>query len=270
MSETINKERVLFFAGKKMTLGEFIQAYDLENESEGTIELVIAKLEKKNKLSFLEQKDGSNQAFEQAAKELDLEARIAEMEADAEEAEAYEIKKKREGKLTYEEVEIDFPNKSLGLDFFEYAEEKLKLDAKLEKRDGVFVLTLYNVTESDLGAIKRRKAVTKVGTSVLKTTDKVAGTAVETVNFATEKVVVPTAKAAIKASLGLGKSLVRTGAQVGSTLITSTSKQSKSMAKELSKDEDVLNAKKELIDAKDAIMRLFKGGGKSSPDVRIK
>lgn len=267
---TIDKEQVVFFAGKKMTLGEFVEHYQLQNENEKTIQIVVDRLVKKGKLRFIEQDDKSMKAFEQVSKELDLEARIAEMEAEADRAEEYAIQKKREGKLVYEEVEIDFPTKTLAIEFFEFSRDKLRLEAEVNQVDDKFVLTLYNVTEQDLGAIKRRKNFTQAGQVVFQATDKIANTAINATQFAAEKVVVPAAKATMKTTFGLAKSLIKTGAQVGSTLITSTSQSSRSMAKELSRDEDVLKAKKELIDAKDAVMRLFRRGGKSSPDIRIK
>lgn len=266
----IDKEKVVFFAGKKMTIAEFLENYGLEKESDETIQIVIERLVKKGKLRILEQEEQSLKAFEQVHKELDLEARIAEMEAEADRAEAYALERKREGKLTYEEVEIDFPTKPLAIEFFEFCRNKLRLEAEVHQVDDKFVLTVYNITESELSAIKRRKNFVKAGEVVFKTTDKIADSAVSAASFAAEKVVVPAAKATLKTALGLTKSLAKTGAQVGSTLITSTTKSSRTMAKELATDEDVLKAKKDLIDAKDAVMRLFRRGGKSSPDIRIK
>lgn len=266
----LDKNRMVYFAGKIMSVQEFIESYGLTEESESTVEIIIEKLVKKGKLRYVETGTKEDDAFEKVAKELDLEARIAELEAEAERAESYALQKKREGKLMYEVVEIDFPSRQLALEFFDFCNAKLKLDVEVNQVGDKFVLTVYKVTEQDLSAIKRRKNFAQAGDVVFKTVDKVAESAVSATAFATEKVVVPTAKATLKTAIGLTKSLVKTGAQVGSTLISSTTKGTRQMAQELAQDEDVLRAKKDLIDAKDAVMRLFKRNGKSTPDIRIK
>lgn len=266
---SVNKNQVIFFAGKKMTIEEFIVLYGMENESEKSIEIVLNKLEKKGKLRFLNESESEDSAFQAVAKELDLEAKLAQIEEDADRTEAYKIQKAKEGKLVYEEVEIDFPTFNYAEEFREYAEKSLRLQAHIQEGDGVYVLVLKNVSESDLSAIKRRKGLAEAGKVFFRTTDKVAESALSATAFATEKVIVPTTKATIKTSLGLAKNLVKTSAQVGSSLITSTTQSARSMSAELAHDEDVLRAKKDLVDAKDAIMRLFKRGNRNS-GMRIK
>lgn len=261
---TLDKEKLVFFAGKKMTVGEFIELYGIEEETEQTIQIVIEKLVKKGKLRYLDQEDPGNKAMEAVQKELELEVQLAEIDEEREQLETYKAIKKRENALTYEEVEIDFPNKSHAEEIAEFCKSKLKLKTDLMFADGVYVLTVFGPSEADVSAIKRRKMVLDTGTVIFSTTDKVAESVVEGTKFAADKVVLPTAKASLKAALGLTKTAVKTTTAVGSSLIAGATKESRKMAQELKQDEDVLRAKKELVDAKDAITRFFKRNKKSS------
>lgn len=266
----LDKDKIVMFAGKKFTLGEFLVHYGLDQDTEASVKIILEHLEKKGKLHYIEQKDKDAALFESVAKELELEAKIAEMEAEAERVEVYDSAKKKEGKLVYEEVEIDFPNKTIAIDFYKFAQEDLKVEAALYEEGDKYVLTMKNVSESDLAAIKRKKTIADAGKMIFNTTDKVANVAVGTAAFATERVLVPTTKATVKTALGLSKSLVKTGTVVGSNLVTSTTNTTRQMVTELANDEDVLKAKKELIDAKDAIVRMFRRKPKVSADFRIK
>jgi hypothetical protein len=266
----LDRTKILMFAGKKFTMEEFIKHYGMEGEPDATVEILINTLKKKGKLHYIEHKDKEQELFEKVGKEIDLQARIAEMEAEADAVEAYKTTKNKEGKLMYEEVEIDFPTKTYALEFFEYAQKKLRVEAELYEQGNLYVLVLKNVAESDLAAIKRKRNFAEAGKVVINATDKFAEAAVGTAAFATEKVIAPTTKAAIKTTLGLTKSLLKTSTTVGSNLVTSTANSSRQMVTELANDSDVLKAKKELIDAKDAIVRMFRRGPKAAPDFRIK
>ena len=267
-NQTIDREVNVFFAGRKMTMGEFLEAYGLQDESDSVAMIVVEKLVKKGKLRILEPEQGANEAFKAVHKELDLEAKLAQMEEDADKAASYSALKNKEGKLCYEEIELDFPTRGYANDMLAYCKKKLKLAGSIEEREGLFVVVLNDVSESDLSAIKRHNLFNKAGKLMFETTDKVAASVIDTVSFASEKVVLPVTKAGISATLGLAKTLVKTTASTGSAVISGTSKNVRAMSNELAHDEDVLRAKKDLVDAKDAVMRLFKRGNKSN-DIRI-
>ncbi|MCY7866074.1 hypothetical protein P8918_13715 [Bacillus spizizenii] len=267
---SFQRDQLIIFAGKKTTVQDLLVSYDMQEESDQSIQIILEKLVKKGSLRVIQEEEPGMKEFKSVAKEIDLEARIAQMTADAEQAEAYKTMKRKEGRLSYEEVEIDFPTMSYANEFKQYATDKLRVQAEVRQGDGVYVLVLKDVSETDLSAIKHRKNFTEAGKLIYQSTDKLADSAIQATSFATEKVVVPTFKAVNKTTLGLAKSLVKTGAQIGSSMITSGSQNARSMSSELSKDEDVLRAKKELTDAKDAMMRLFRRGGKSSPGIRVK
>lgn len=266
---TIDTNQVMFFAGKKITIGEFIELYDMKDESEEAVSLILEKLEKKGKVKFLNIEEKSDEAFDAVAKELALEEKIARIEQDAEDSAVYAATKNKEGKLVYEEIEIDFPTKKQATEMLEYCETKLKLEGEITKPEDVYVVTLFDVSESDLGAIKRRGIVESAGSIIVGATNTVSAGVLDTASFATERIVVPTAKAGIKTVLGLTKTLVKTGAATSSAVISGTSKNARAMKTELAEDEDVLRAKKELVDAKDAIFRLL-GKGSKSGGIRIK
>src|SRR5690606_2481416 len=169
---SLNKERLVFFAGKKMTLGEFVELYGIEDEKEETIQIVVEKLAKKGKLRYLDQEDPFFSAISSVQKELELETQLAEIDEEKEQLETYKAIKKRENTLTYEEVEIDFPNKSHAQEVKKFCENKLKLKTDLAYVNGVYVLTVFGPSEADVSAIKRRKMVLDTGATIFSTTDK--------------------------------------------------------------------------------------------------
>ena len=120
-----------------------------------------------------------------------------------------------------------------------------------------------------MAAIKRHKLIDDAGKAINQGAEKVTNTVLDTAAFAADKVVLPATKASLKAALGLTKTVVKTSASAGSALISGTTKNVRSMSQELKYDEDVLRAKKDLVDAKDAVMRMFKRN-KFSSDIRIK
>lgn len=185
---------------------------------------------------------------EEKNKELELEA-IKKIEEDKIRIRKNRLKKKREGRPTFE-VEIDFVSKIEAESFLNFIVSELFLDAHLEDRedrDGIITLVVKNATDIDLAKIKRRKSLSAAEKSIAEAADKIAEGAIETVQFAAEKVVVPTTKATFKAALGITKGLVKTTAQVGSSLISSTADSAKQMVEELKEDEDILAIKKLFI-----------------------
>lgn len=200
--------------------------------------------------------------IEEENKELELETNIQEIEEDKIRARKNKLKKKREGRPIYKEVEIDFESKIEAKDFLNFIVSELFLDAHLEDRDNIQILVVKNATDKDLAAIKRRKSLSAAEKSIAETADKIAEGAIETAKFA-EKVVVPTTKATVKATLGIAKEMVKTTAQVGSSIISSTADSAKQMAEELKEDEDILKAKR-------TIKKLFKRNAQKKEGIRKK
>ena len=267
---TIDKNQIIFFAGKKMTIEEFMIMYDIDGENEETVKIILDKLEKKGKLRYLtDDNQGDKTAFESVYKELELEAKIAQIEKNAEKEAKYKASKQREGRLVYEEIEVDLPTETRAAEMLRYVNDKLKLAARVEERDGIYTIIIANATESDVAAIKRHKLIDDAGKAINQGAEKVANTVLDTAAFAADKVVLPATKASLKAALGLTKTIVKTSTSASAALISGTTKNIRSMSQELKYDEDVLRAKKDLVDAKDAIMRMFKRS-KSSSDIRIK
>jgi hypothetical protein len=265
----IDKNQVIFFAGKKMTIEEFMKEYDIEGENEKTVKVILDKLEKKGKLRYLTDDDQGDKAFKSIYKELELEAKIDQIEEDAEREAQYKASKQREGRLVYEEIEVDLPTEARAAEMLRYVNNKLKLAARVEERDGIYTIIIANATESDVAAIKRHKLIDDAGKAINQGVEKVTNTVLDTAAFAADKVVLPATKAGLKAALGLTKTIVKTSTSASAALISGTTKNVRSMSQELKYDEDVLRAKKDLVDAKDAVMRMFKRN-KFSSDIRIK
>lgn len=264
----LDRKQIIFFAGKKMLLEEFLIAYDLQDEADSVSLIVIEKLIKKGKLRFIENEQNADNAFKAVNKELELDAKIAQIEEDAVKYDEYQANKSKEGKLVYEEIEIDFPTFKNAQEMLSYCTNKLRLKGHVKESEDIYAVVLQDVSESNLSAIKRYDLFNKAGKLMLDSTNRVSTSALDTVAFAADKIVLPTAKAGISTTLGLARTIVKTGASAGSAVISGTTKNVRTMSKELSEDEDVLRAKKDLIDAKDAVMRLFKRGSKSD-SIRI-
>lgn len=199
--------------------------------------------------------------IEEKNKESEIEANIKKIEEDKIRARKNKLKKKREGRTAYE-VEIDFISRIEAEDFLNFLTNELFLDAHLLENDDIITIIIKNVTDADLSKIKRRKSLSAAEKSISEAADKIAEGAIETVAFAAEKVVVPTTKATVKAALGITKGLVKTTAQVGASLISSTADSAKQMAEELKEDEDIIAIKK--------LFKRNKQDAKKKEGIRIK
>jgi len=261
-----NVEDIVFFGGKKMKLQEFYEAYDLIEETEEARELIVEKLIKKDKLKFLDNTD-KNSPFLLVGKELELERKIQEIEEESDRIEDYRAMKKKEGKLVYEEIEIDFPAFSSAQELVEYCAQKLRLNSTIREEDGLFIVTIFDVSESDMSAIKRLDIINRSAEGLAIGVKRLSDNIIRNTKTVTDKVAVPIAKAGLNAGLSIGKQALKTGIQLGSNIISNTTANARQMKYELSRDGEVLKAKKVLIDAKDAVKRLLKI---SSPSDRIR
>jgi hypothetical protein len=256
----LNLEQQVFFSGKKMSMQEFLDSCDMSADDNGIL-IVINKLIKKGKLRILD--DPKENDFQTAFEDLELDSAISDIEEDDYNTEKYRRAKKKEGQLIFELIEIDFPSRQSVQDMLEYCAKRM-IVSSAEARDGLYVLTLENISESELAGIRRYQFLNKTGANLTKTADGIAKHTVNTVAFTAQNVVLPATRAGLTAALGVVKTVLKTGTQVGSNIITNTTMNAKTMKKELSTDHEVLKAKRDLIDAKDSIMRFFKSGSSSS------
>lgn len=267
---TIDNNTQIFFDGKTMTIKEFATDYEVEDLSQDELYELLQRLEQKNQLRFLNDSTSrADESFEIVEKQVNLEEQIEILEKEEKEAEMYRVKKRREGQLRFEEVEIDFPSQLFAEDFRKYAEEKLHVEASVDKVDDMYVLTLKDITERELGALRRRKLIAETESAIYRGTALTSKGIVDVTSFATEKIVTPTAKAVTSATLGVTKSVIKTTTQVGSSLVSSTAENIRNTKDELARDRDVLEAKSEIVKAKDAIVGFFKRK-RGNSGVRIK
>ncbi len=261
----LNLDQQVFFGGKKMSMQGFLDSCGMDPTDNGVL-TAVNKLVKKGKMRILE--DKTNNDFESTYKELELDLAISDIEEDNFNTEKYNRAKKKEGQLIFDDlIELDFPSRQAVNDMMDYCNKRM-ISASAEQRDGLYVLTLENISESELAGIRRYQFLNKTGANIAKTADSVAKHTVNTVAFTAQNVVLPTARAGLTTALGVIKTVIKTGTQVGSNIITNTTSNTRTMTKELSTDHEVLKAKRDLIDAKDSIMRFFKSGNSSSSGIR--
>ncbi len=258
-----------FFAGKKMTREEFVDKYNLQGDSFEAQQLIIEKLIKKGKIIIMDNTPPDEKMMKAPYKEFELEAKIAELECESEAYETYKHNLRKEGKLCYEEVEIDFGARTHAFEFLDYTQRKLKLEGRVIEKDGLFVVVLNNVSESDLTKIRTHQLANKAGEVMINGTKIASQTFINSFGYVMNVVGLPVAQATLSAGMAVAKQTLKSATQIGSTAINSAVDNSKQFANEIKNDQHILMAKKNLVDAKDALFRMMKKKSGTS-NIRIK
>lgn len=245
------------FHGKDYTVDEFATAY-AEGDIDKALDLANI-LYAKGKVIIRDNSTPEEKVFKKVQGEVDI---VSQANAADQEQEAildYQAAQKREGRMTYPKIELDYPSSALarihGMKFIKelrLQEEQININSTIS---GKIVMTISDITDAEFNAICRIYKTDKIINSAMSMATKASNTVVGGFNFGTEKIAVPTLDLGIKTGMGILRGLSKVVVKTGSTLITSAMQSAKQTASEVADDPDVLRARRELIETKDAIKR---------------
>lgn len=131
-------------------------------------------------------------------------------------------------------------------------------DTEISMKKGAIKLIVRDITPQEYTKIATRYQLEKgINTAVNVANKTIVGTT-DAINYTATKVVAPVAKIAGEAGMNLGKGLLHTGVKVGAGLVNATSKAVTETKVAMATDTELLKAKKELVDAKDAAVSFFR------------
>lgn len=267
------QEKAFVFLGKKMNYAELAAAVGVEGQDASIQVIVIEKLVKKGSVRVITNATPAEKALMAVQQELATETAIESLSVIEMQEAKFARDRKTETKLKHEEVEIDVPTQRQAEILIEYIGNTLNLDAQaeLDPETGIYTIVVRDLTESELGAIKRKKKSMETGRQIIASTDKAATAAIKSIAFATDNIIAPATKGLIKTVIATAKSATKATTQIGASTVTNTADSGRQLVKELSTDRQVLQAKQDLVNAKDIIMGMFrKGGTGKGSDIRIK
>lgn len=207
-------------------------------------------------------------AFERTASEVEWKAQANQHDQFEEQHKDFIADKKREGRATYAEIKLDYPNLLKAQEHQNLFLRDLRIaptNTKIEIAGGLVHLKFFNVTDAELNYMKRLYQTDRVIGGVINAVDSGAQKVTGVVDYAANKIAAPTAQVVTRAGVSILKTVGKTMAKVTSGLVTASIQGTKQAAHEIRNDAEVLRAGRELLEVKDAATRLVanhsRGGG---------
>lgn len=248
-------ERKLNFCGKMYTFEDFTATYC--NGDSKQAQSIVEVLIKQGKANWVEPDPlaKENKKLMQALVQQAIENQAETFDQYDELQKEYDQGKKREGRLTYPKIELDFPHLGKAQEFQLYVAEELRLETEIVLRNNLCVLVVLNPTDKEYNAIIRRYKTENAINTAVDSVDKVATGATKAVDYTATKIVAPTVQVGAKASVSILKTLAVTGAKATGTIVSALASGTKQCVKEIQTDPDVLRASRDLLHTKDSIAR---------------
>ena len=267
----LSAESVVQVKGNAYTVQQFANKY-----SDGNLEQAISLIEvliKKGSAKTVEPGVAKeNKAINNALTEETISALAVFIEQEEENAKDSKAEKKREGRLTYPEVEIEYPSHMEAIQAEEryIAELRLK-NTEVKSKNGRHLLVVYDITDAEMNYINRTYTVDKVVQSSIGVVNTGVEKLTGAVDYTAKNVLTPITKVGAKGVGALFKTVTSTVARTGATVITATKEGVTKTAKELREDTEVIKASRDLIDTKDAIKRKVSniGGSGVNGGIRV-
>lgn len=248
-------EAKLNFCGQMFTLEQFANEFaegDI-NKASQTIEILIAQ----GRANWVEHdpKARENKEFMRAlvqqtiVEQADLHDQYDVLQRE------HEREKKRAGRLTYPEIELDFAHLGKAQEFQLYVANVLALESEIAIRGSQCVLKVFNCTDKELNAMSLKYKTENAINSVVGGVDKVATGATKAVDYTAKQVIAPTVQVGAKAGVSILKTLAVTGVKATGTIVSALAAGTKQCVSEIQTDPDVLRASRDLLGVKDATMR---------------
>jgi hypothetical protein len=255
MLQNINSEDQINFKGNVMTLQKFADTY-IEGDLEGAADVLEVLLRKGSAKLVNNQPTKQEKAIETATREEVVRQLAEQIDAQEEMAKDNKAQVKREGRLTYDEVEIQYPNLFRAQEAELNYKEKLRIsNTEIRLRDNVAYLVVRDITDAELNYINRTYTADNVIKAGMGYVGRGADTMVDTIDYTAKKVVTPVLEIGARASMGLLKALASTAVKTGATVINAGTKGARQTAYEIKHDPDIIRAHRELIETKDDVVR---------------
>lgn len=251
-------EKIYLFAGKKYTEQEFADKFKGGDLIEGKKLLDILLMSGKAMEVGAGSTNIEEALIEEAIKKASLLDKAEELTSEEQAEKRYIVDKKREYKLTYDEVAFEFPT-STKAEAFESTLNDMYIKCSVTKNSEtrLWEVVVQDITEKDLNKVTTLYNAQKVVDTTLNTVDSVANKTVGAVSYASEKVVVPTVQVAGKAGMSIFKTLAKTAVKTGGTLTSAIVHGVRETVTEIKHDPDVIKASADLrrtgIDVKQSI-----------------
>lgn len=251
----VDMNTILLIKGKKYTMEAFMTKFAITDENKAVQYANL--LVKKGKASIY----SATSDEEDLISKLDEEQAFIDMMNQLEAEEHASLQAKRE------ELKEDVDLVSIALTFKTSAEACTAEnwitsigieDTEISMKKGAIKLIVRNITPQEYTKIATRYQLEKAINTTVDATGKALVGATDAVNYVATKVVAPTAKIAGEAGMNLGKGLFHTSVKVGAGLVNATSKAVTETKVAMATDTELLKAKKELVDAKDAAVSFFR------------
>ena len=256
MENKLTMDSVILFKGKKLTMDKFMQRIGANTIEEAQASFDI--LERKGFVS-LESEDMTEEQeiLEQAIKEDKISNIVEGLEEEEYQA------KQRQRKEALEDTEslniqLPFKNSLEREEFIIWLESFGIDDIETSERKGEILLKVYEITPQEYSKIANKYQRDNTINNAVEGTKKAVTNVAEGINYATNKIVAPTAKIVGEAGMRVGKGVATTLAKTGAGLFSSGAEAVKDTAQALRTDREMLQARKEAREMVDGIKSLFR------------
>lgn len=264
-------DRKLNFCGQMFTLEQFANDFadgDIDKASR-TIEVLISQ----GRANWVEH---DPRAKENKALMKALVQQTIEEQADLHDhydvlQREHKREQQRAGRLTYDEIELDFAHLGKAQEFQIYVANVLALETEIAIRGSKCVLKVFNCTDKELNAMSLKYKTENAINTVVGGVDKVATGATKAVDYTAKQVIAPTVQVGAKAGVSILKTLAVTSVKATGTIVSALAAGSKQCVQEIQTDPDVLRASRDLLGVKDSTMRAVRSHSASTGNgIRIK
>ena len=246
---------ILIIKGKKTTMQEFQARFGIESE-EKAIQMAQILVKKGNAVVHVEKSEEQD-----LLNKLEADALLASIvdQLDAEEYSAQQAKR--------EENKSDVDLVSIKLAFSSSADaaqaetwiNSLGIeDTEITMKKGAISLIVRDITPQEYTKIATKYQLEKAVNSTVDVAGKALRGTTNALNYTATNVVAPVAKIAGEAGMNLGKGLFHTSVKVGAGLVNAGARAVEDTKVAMATDTELIKAKKELIDAKDNLVSMFR------------
>lgn len=251
----ITMDTILVIKGKRFTIEEFMKKFAITDADKALV--LASTLVKKGKATIYSATSDENDILKLLESDLELSSIVNQIEDE----EYTSVQAKRA------EIKEEVDTVSIALTFRTTAEacgaeawiNSLGIeDTEISIKQGAIKLIVKDITPQEYTKIATKYQLEKAVNSTVNVAGKALKGTTDVINYTATNVVAPVAKIAGEAGLNLGKGLVHTGVKVGAGLVNATSKAVEDTKVAMATDTELLKAKKELIDAKDNLVSMFR------------
>lgn len=247
---------VLKIKGKKYTIQEFMNKFGIQDEKKAIN--AASAMVKQGKISIVKHTTEEEEILAKTQEAEMINLIVDQIEA---EEEASKIAKREQTKAESDLVSIQlvFDTTLKAQEAQTWLESIGILDSEISIKSGEISLKIIDITPQEYTKIARKYQTEKVLDKTVNVASKAIVGTTDAINYTATKVVAPVAKIAGEAGMNLGKGLVHTSVKIGAGLVNASSNAVRDTKVAMATDPEMLKAKGELTEAKNAVMRFIRG-----------